>query len=108
MLNDPKFEEIKTKILALGPIVPGTLRKVYLRCGKKNCRCQTNRKDHWHGPYSFWDRKEDKKLSSRSIPPELVCLIRGWIENRRKLDRIISQMLKQGMNIATEKLKSSK
>ena len=108
MLNDSKFERIKTKVLALGPIVPGTLRKVYLRCGKKNCRCRTSRKSHWHGPYFFWDRKEGKKLSSRSIPSELVRLIREWIDNRRELDQIISRMLKQGMKIATDQLKSSK
>ena len=53
MLNNPEFEKLRTAILALGPVVPGTLRKVYVRCGKKNCRCQIGRKSYWHGPYFF-------------------------------------------------------
>jgi hypothetical protein len=107
MLSDSEYEGLKNSILALGPVLPGTIRKVYLRCGKKNCHCQSNDKKQWHGPYSFWDRKDDKHLSSRSIPADQVKLFQGWINKRRELERIVQQMLNHGVAMA-QQLKSSK
>lgn len=107
MLDDSEYERLKDSILTLGPVLPGTIRKVFLRCGKKNCHCQSNDKRHWHGPYYFWDRKEGKRLSSRSISPKQVKLIQGWINKRRELERIVRQMLDHGVAMA-EGLKSSK
>ena len=102
MLHDTEYEKFKASILALGPIVPGTLRKVYLRCGNKNCHCKADNRKNWHGPYTFWDRKEGKKLSSRSIPSKQVHVIRGWIYNRRDLMRIVRRMLKHGVKMADQ------
>ena len=107
MLNDVEFEGLKNSILALGTVLPGTIRKVHLRCGKKNCRCQSTDKKQWHGPYLFWDRKEGKRLTSRSISSDQAKLLQGWINKRRELERIVRQMLKHGVNLA-EQLNSSK
>jgi hypothetical protein len=108
MLNDPEYEKLKKTIHSLGPVLPGTLRTVYLRCGKKNCRCQSDKKNRWHGPYSFWDRKEGKRLSSRSLTAESAKAIRGWIKNRRLLERIVSKMLEHGVKVTSQIYKSKK
>ena len=106
MLNDAEYEQLKNSILALGPVLPGTIRKVFLRCGKKNCHCQSTDKKQWHCPYYFWDRKEGKRLSSRSISPKQVKIIQGWIDKRRELERIVRQMLNHGVSMAEELKKS--
>ncbi len=102
MLNDTEYIKLKNSIIALGPVLPGTLRTVYLRCGDKKCRCKTKDKSQWHGPYSFWDRKDGKQLSSRSISLETAQLLREWINNRRELNGIVRKMLKQGMKMARQ------
>ena len=109
MPHEAEYQRLKESILALGPVLPGTIRKVFLRCGKKNCRCQSTDKKQWHGPYYFWDRKDGKDgkgLSSRSIPLKQVKIIQGWINKRRELERIVRQMLKHGVSMA-EGLKSA-
>lgn len=106
--NQKKYEQFKKAIIALGTVIPGTLRTVYLRCGKTNCRCQTGKKVHRHGPYSFWDRKEGKRLSSRSISTETVDVVQDWIKNRRVLEDIVRQMLRHGTKVANEQINISK
>ena len=108
MLNDPEYEKLKKTIHSLGPVLPGTLRTVYLRCGKKNCRCQSDKKNRWHGPYSFWDHKEGKRLSSRSIPADSVKVISSWIQNRKVLENIVSRILQHGVKVASQIYKSKK
>jgi hypothetical protein len=107
MSNDAELKQLKDSLLALGPLLPGTIRKVFLRCGKKNCHCQSTDKRHWHGPYYFWDRKEGKKLTSRSIPSDQVQLFQSYINNRREFERITRQMQKYGVAMA-EGLRSQK
>ena len=101
MLND-EYGELKALILRIGPVVPGHLREVYLRCGRKNCRCRSIQKKNWHGPYIFWDRHDGKKLASRSIPPEHAQAIRSWINNRKKLDCIVLRMHQCGLRMADQ------
>ena len=101
-MNNPELQRLKESLQALGPILPGTIRKVYLRCGKKNCRCQSADKKQLHGPYYFWDRIEGKKLSSRSIPANQVKLYQEWINNRREQERIVRQMQEHGLALAKE------
>jgi len=102
MLNDAEYIKLKKLVLGLGPVLPGTLRTVYLRCGSKNCRCKTKDKSQWHGPYSFWDRKDGKKLASRSVSLETAQILRVWIKNRREFSRIFNKMLTQGMKMASQ------
>lgn len=102
MLKDAEYEQFKKNILSLGPVLPGTLRTVYLRCGKKNCRCQEGDEKKWHGPYLFWDRKEEGRLSSRSVSGTSIKIIRGWINNRKILERIVYQMLQHGVKRASQ------
>jgi hypothetical protein len=99
MTLDTEYQKIKAALLKLGPVLPGHLRKVYLRCGKKYCHCQKSSTATFHGPYTFWDRTVGRKPTSRSIPPKHVPIIRRWISNRKKLDYIVYQILQHGVNM---------
>jgi hypothetical protein len=102
---DAEYENLKASLMSLGPVVPGRLREVYLRCGKKNCRCWTDKKD-WHGPYVFWDRTDGKRLASRSVNMDHAKILRCWIRNRKEFERIVRAIYKRGLWMA-DRLKKS-
>jgi len=91
-----EYKKLQARLSKLGMVVPGTIRKVYLRCGKEGCSCSSGEKKHAHGPYMFWDRKVDGKLSSQSIAPENVALLEEWIRNRRTLEQTVAKLLALG------------
>lgn len=106
MTPEQKYEQLKQQLLELGIAIPGTIRKVYLRCGNRTCKCMTGDSSDRHGPYYLWDRKKkDGKLSSRSLGKADVPKLKEWVENRWKLEKLISRMLRLGMEIAS-KIKS--
>jgi len=72
--------------------LPGTIRTVFVVCGKKECKCQSRKEADKHGPYFFWDRKVDGKLTSTSIPAEKLKTFLKWIENRGRLEKIVAQI----------------
>lgn len=81
--------------------IPGRVRSVLMKCGKDNCPCRDDL-DKRHGPYFFWDRKVNGKLSSLSIPKELVPSFEKWIRNRKKLEATVVKVLDLSQKIASE------
>lgn len=75
----------------IGPLCEGSLSRVFQKCGNPSCRCHRNRK-HRHGPYFLWTRKVRGKTVTRKVPPEQVPQCREWIENNRKVNRILRRM----------------
>jgi hypothetical protein len=90
------LKNFKKQIDHLGPIIPGTIRKVFLRCGRKNCVCASGNEEDKHGPYHFWAFKDGKRLTSISIGEDEVTVFEEWIENRKKLESIVAEMLAAG------------
>jgi hypothetical protein len=93
------YGKLKAELLRLGLAVPGTIRKTYLLCGKKECAC-ASKGGQPHGPYYFWTRKVNGKLTSKSIPKDKLRLYEGWIENRREFERLMKEVLEFGQEIA--------
>jgi hypothetical protein len=46
-----EIEVIKQKLLALGPMHPGSVSRQYQACGNPACRCLHPKKPQKHGPY---------------------------------------------------------
>jgi len=46
-----EIEAIKQKLLALGPMHPGSVSRQYQVCGNPACRCMHPKKPQKHGPY---------------------------------------------------------
>ena len=96
-----KFKKIKNELDKLGFTAPGTIRMTYLKCGKPSCACWKD-KNSQHGPYHFWDRKVDGKLSSKSINKEMVPILKEWIKNRKIAEELLSKMIVLGQEIALD------
>lgn len=107
MKKKRKRKTVKQRISALGPAIPGTIRKVRLKCGKQGCRCQSGREADKHGPYYFWDRKEDGRLTSSSIPKDCLGDFRKWIRNRKSLEKLVDRLLVQGQKRALKRLETA-
>ena len=102
MSADAKYQELKRELVHLDLAIPGTLRTVYLRCGKAACRCGNGRKEDKHGPYFFWDRKAKGRLASLTVGKEDIVQFRQWIKNRQRLEALVEKMLDRGAQIASE------
>jgi hypothetical protein len=96
-----EYERIKAKLLRLGLVIPGTIRETYLLCGKKTCACAA-KGGAPHGPYYFWNRKMNGRLTSKSVPKGKLTLYERWISNRRTLEQIVQDLLDFGSNYATD------
>jgi hypothetical protein len=97
-----RFAALQRALGELGLFRRGSLTRVYVRCGKKECGCMTDARRR-HGPYVQWTRKVAGKTVSRRLLPEQVPLFEEWLANSRRLDHLLAEMQAVSMR-ATEAL----
>lgn len=96
------FETLKRSVSEIGPIRRGSVVQRFSPCGKKGCRCHAT-PPQLHGPYYQWTRKLRGKTVTVSLTEQETQLVRTWIENGRKLDKIVAEMENLSLQI-TERL----
>ena len=94
-----QFEQSKAEMASLGFALQGTLRKRWMKCGKPTCRCReaSHARD---GPYWQWSWKTRGKSVSTYLTPEQATLCRKWIDNHRRMERIIKKLRKISLQAA--------
>jgi hypothetical protein len=97
--SDPRYRRIKGKLMSIGPVIPGTIRETFLQCGRPWCAC-AKKGGALHGPYYFWNRKVNGKLTSKSIPKSKLRRYKAWINNRLEMESLLQQLLEIGQEIA--------
>jgi len=84
-------EVLLGQLSQIGFIWHGTVHRSLLTCGRSACRCHEDPKAR-HGPYPYWTTKVAGKTVSRLLPSAEADLIEEWIENRRRIDRIVRDL----------------
>lgn len=85
------YRALLAELAEIGFISPGSVVSRYTSCGKPGCRCQED-PPRRHGPYYQYSRAVAGKTVSRRLDEREAELYRGWIANRRRLERIVTQL----------------
>lgn len=86
-----RYNALKAELQTIGFISQGSLQTQRLACGNPGCRCHQDPKDR-HGPYHYWTRKQAGKTVGRKLTDDELSIYREWIDNNRKLQRILREM----------------
>lgn len=99
-----KIQGIKTQLLALGEMRPGSLSKQYNICGKPGCRCKDPNHPKRHGPYYQLSYVHRGKSTSQFIRPELRPTVRAQTATFKKFRKLIDQWVDLALTVAKLKL----
>jgi hypothetical protein len=89
--HERTYRALVAELADIGFISLGSVVVRTTSCGKPGCRCQGDPPQR-HGPYYQWSRAVAGKTVSRRLDEREAGLYRGWIANRRRLERIIDRM----------------
>jgi len=102
-----RYEALKGEIADLGLIRRGSLVRRFMPCGKPGCRCQAQ-PPRLHGPYYQWTRKISGKTVTLRLKPHQAQLMEQWIENGRRLNRIIGELERIALRLTKRLLREAK
>lgn len=89
--DESRYEALKRAVANIALIRRGSLVRRLMPCGKPRCRCQA-RPPQLHGPYYQWTRKVRGKTVTVRVSKGEVALLKEWIENGRRLDKLVGAM----------------
>jgi hypothetical protein len=93
------YAQIRAELGAIGYLLQGSVTERRIPCGKQACACTTD-VAAWHGPYIQWSVRKRGRTVSTYLTPEQAALCREWIDNSRKLEKIIARMRQLSLRLA--------
>ena len=102
--DEVRYEALKQSIVDLGVIRHGSLVRRFMPCGKPGCRCQAT-PPQLHGPYYQSTRKVHGKTVTVRLTQQEAGLLADWIQNGRRLDKILAEMEAVAMRLTNRMLK---
>jgi hypothetical protein len=82
---------LRQAIAAIDYVLPGTLSRRVVRCGRTGCRCHADPPE-LHGPYWWWTRKVNKKTVTRLLTDEQAVDYQEWFQNAHRLRELIAEL----------------
>jgi len=86
-----RYRELAAQLAQIGLISVGSVTRRYTRCATPGCKCN-NDPPQPHGPYYQWTAKENGKTVTRRLNADEARLYQEWIDNDRRMRRLIQQM----------------
>lgn len=105
---EEKIQEIKTRLMALGAMRPGSLSQQYNVCGKPGCRCKDPKNPKRHGPYYQLSYVHQGKSTTQFIRPELRATVRTQISTFKKFRKLTDQWVDLALTVAKLKLDTAR
>ena len=94
-----EYDQLKAELIKLGFVLPGSVAERRMKCGKPTCRCRDD-PDARHGPYIQWTWNTKGGTFSAYLDPDQAAMCNEWIQNTRRLRRLIGQMRQLSMKAA--------
>ncbi len=102
-----RYDALKRKVSDLALIRRGSLVRRFMPCGKPGCCCQGS-PPRLHGPYYQWTRKVRGTTVTVRVHEGEARLLQEWIENGRRLDRIVGEMERVSYRITERLLRAAR
>jgi hypothetical protein len=86
--TEKKRQQLMSELFNLKEMVRGSFCTIYVKCGKKYCRCQ---KGQLH-PHQRMSLRENGKAFSRAVPKEEYEWIAKMTENYRRFQQLLKEI----------------
>ena len=90
---EKKYHDLQKEFTQIGYICCGSIMSLYRKCGKPKCGCKDDLEMR-HGPYHIWTRKKNGKTVTRSLSKKKAEHCLEYIQNLKKMEKIIEEMKK--------------
>jgi hypothetical protein len=102
MKEEQQVQKIKKQLLALGPMLPGSLSEQWNVCGTSGCKCKDAHKPVRHGPYYQLSFSVKGKSSTLFVRPEEVAETRRRIRRYQRFKELVMALTQAYVDLARE------
>jgi len=100
MKEERQVLKLKTQLLALGPMLPGSLSEQWNVCGSPGCKCKDPEEPIRHGPYYQLSFSVRGKSSTLFVRPEEVAEARKRIRCYQRFKELVMALTRAYVDLA--------
>jgi hypothetical protein len=100
MKKEQQIQKIKKQLVALGPILPGSLSEQWNVCGTPGCKCKDPQKPIRHGPYYQLSFSVKGKSSSLFVRSEEVPEAQRRIRRYQRFKELVMALTQAYVDLA--------
>ncbi len=86
-----QYRKTAEELASLGYVLQGSIGKRWMTCGKVACSC-TEDPAARHGPYYTWTFKRGGKTVCVYLTAQQAHTCSQWINNNRRLERLVAKL----------------
>lgn len=94
-----KAEQLRGKLLKLGPILPGSISEQWNICGTPGCKCKDPANPKKHGPYYQLSFSVGGRSSSLFIRKEDIFDARQRVRRYQEFKRLITELVQANVDL---------
>jgi len=98
--KEEEIARIQKKLVALGPMHPGSISCQYQVCGKKGCKCQDPDKPQRHGPYSKLFYVHQGKKVCRFVRADCVDPLKTRLQTYKTFRELTTRWIELSIQLA--------
>ena len=93
MKTKKSVEQLKQKLLSLGPVLPGSISEQWNVCGTPGCRCKDSNNPKKHGPYYQLSFSIGGRSSSMFIKKEDLAEVRKRVRRHQEFKKLMTDLV---------------
>jgi hypothetical protein len=105
---EQRIQQIKTELVALGDMRPGSLSKQYNVCGKSGCRCKDPENPQRHGPYYQLSWVHAGKSTTQFIRRTFLAQVKAELATFKTFRKLTEEWVELALQAAKMKLQAAK
>lgn len=105
---EAQIETLKTELLKIGEMRPGSLSTQYSACQKPGCKCVDPVKPQKHGPFYQLSYSHRGKSTTQFVRPQFVPVVRRQLATYKKFKRLTEQWVALALELSKLKMEEAR
>ena len=94
-----KIDQLKQKLLNLGPVLPGSISEQWNICGTLGCKCKDSKNPKKHGPYYQLSFSVSGRSSSMFIKKQDISEARKQVRNYQAFKKLTMELVQAHVDL---------
>ncbi len=99
MKSKKKIEQLKQKLLNLGPVLPGSISEQWNVCGTPGCKCKDPKNPQKHGPYYQLSFSVGGRSSSMFIKKQDISEARKRLRSYQEFKKLTTELVQAHVDL---------
>jgi len=105
---ETQIEKVKSELLKIGDMRPGSLSCQYSACQKPGCKCVDPVNPQKHGPFYQLSYSHRGKSTTQFVRPQFVPEVRKQLANYKKFKRLTEEWVALALELTKLKMEEAR